>query len=124
MKDYPCEAALPDCFEDNNGFARAYGPLRIGQAYAATEEISIDRYDYYSVTLTSGTRYTLTLTFPRYDVDLYIYGNAPAYAVLAQSATTQNSNASAPRSRRKPRCLFEPRNLRPCLNQARCVKIH
>ena len=93
LKDYPCELALPDCFEDNNGFAKAYGSLRIGQTYTATEEIVLDRYDYYTVTLTSGTRYTVTLNFPRFDVDLYLQGNAPAYAILARSATTQNGGS-------------------------------
>jgi hypothetical protein len=90
MKEYPCEVALPDCYEDNNGFAKAYGPLNIGQAYTATEEIEVDRYDFYTVTLTSGTRYTFTLTFPRHDVDLYVQGNGPAYAILAKSATAQD----------------------------------
>lgn len=93
MKDHPCELSLPDCFEDNNGFAKAYGPLKIGQAYFATEEIALDRYDYYTVSLTSGTRYTFTLTFPRFDVDLYLQGNEPAYAILARSATTQNGGS-------------------------------
>jgi hypothetical protein len=90
MRDYPCEASLPDCFEDNNGFAKAYGPLEIGRMYLATEEITLDRYDYYTVTLTGGTRYTFTVTFAQDDLDLYVHGNAPAYTVLAQSAIAQN----------------------------------
>lgn len=90
LKDYPCEYALPDCFEDNNGFEKAYGSLVVGQSYLATEEIVLDRYDYYTVTLTGGTRYTFTVTFPRYDIDLYVHGNGPAYAILATSATAQD----------------------------------
>ncbi|NJM42551.1 MAG: hypothetical protein HC853_18325 [Anaerolineae bacterium] len=90
LKDYPCEFSLPDCFEDNNGFEKAYGALVIGQTYSATEEIDLDRYDYYTVTLTGGTRYTFTVTFPHYDVDLYVQGNGPAYAIVAKSATAQD----------------------------------
>lgn len=58
--------------------------------YLATEEITLDRYDYYTVTLTGGTRYTFTVTFAQDDLDLYVHGNAPAYTVLAQSAIAQN----------------------------------
>ena len=90
LANSPCNLGLPDCFEDNNSFAKAYGPLNIGQAYVATEELQQDRYDFYTVTLTSGTRYKFNLSFERYDLDLYVQGNGPAYAVLASSAVEQN----------------------------------
>ena len=90
LRDYPCELSLPDCFEDNNGYAKAYGPLNLGQPYSATEDLLLDRYDFYTVTLTGGIPYTFTLSFSRYDLDLYVHGNGPAYAVLASSAVAQD----------------------------------
>ena len=82
-----CSSALTDCSEPNNSLQTAFGPLRTNTLYTGTVDStsSLDRFDFYSMTLQSGMLYTVSLTFAGGDLDLFLYGTAPDYKLLTSS---------------------------------------
>jgi len=88
VKNAPCDFGVPDCFEENNSFDTAYGPILIPGLIPGTADQLSDPFDLFTATLTSGTGYTLTLDVGMQDFDLYIYTSQPNYSVVASSATS------------------------------------